>query len=475
MKVPVKASQQGSTFLKGDLGNCIYVLDQIDSLNIIHVAGSKGKGSTCAYIESILRKEGYRTGLFTSPHLINVEERIRINGLPVDRDVFAKAFWNLYEKFEENKNMYHPMYPKPTFLSLILHLALRLFLSEKVDVAILEVGLGGKYDHTNFIRCPLVTAVNTIELEHTDLLGDTIEEIAESKAGIFKPNVPAVVGWNQPSRVMDVFIARANSVKCPLYIAPSFDVIESEARGQKNWELLKQTVMDVPIRGKNISLALSIVSLWHSAKDRLSGGVECSHKSISAKTLSVVPTEIQIEGALSAQVVGRFQEVNVSENVHFFIDCAHTIESMECCSKWFLACNESSKPNEQPPYKILLFTVTGSRNPLEMLSILEKHHFDVIYFVDYVSGSLKRLPGKKPQLSVCVTQWQKLNSSTPCYELANENFPQFISQLQNWDGESTLHLPFEDVSTRRINVLTVGSFYLAGDVLKLLKQPLRWI
>ncbi|KAM3175464.1 hypothetical protein ACTXT7_008463 [Hymenolepis weldensis] len=394
-------------------------LNQIDSLNIIHVAGSKGKGSTCTYIESILRKEGYRTGLATSPHLINVEERIRINGQPVDRDVFVKHFWDLHDDFEANK-----------------------------------------------------------------------------------PRVPAVVLGNQQSGVMEVFIGRANAVKCPLYIAPSFDVIESEARGLKNWELLKQKMLDVPIREKNIALALSAVSLWHSERDRISAGVKTSYR------------------ALSAQVVGRFQEINVSENVHFFMDCAHTVESMKkgyrftkavmyeivnlivtpgslrinivcpqvtyphrseklsvprmiCCSKWFRAFNESSKPDEQS-YKILLFTVTGSRNPFEMLSILEKLNFDAVYFVDYVGGALKRLPGKTPQLSKCVEQWQKINSSTPCYELTNENFVRFISQMRAWDGESTLHFSYGVVSARKINILTVGSVYLVGDVLKLLNQPLKW-
>ncbi|VDL61010.1 unnamed protein product [Hymenolepis diminuta] len=165
-------------------------LDAINySLNIIHVAGSKGKGSTCTYIESILRKEGYRTGLITSPHLINIEERIRIDGQPVNRDIFAKHFWDLHDDFEANKNMYHPVFPSPTFISYILHVALRIFLSEEVDVVIMEVGLGGRYDETNFIRRPLVTAVAEIELEHTEILGNTIEEIAWNKAGIFKARI----------------------------------------------------------------------------------------------------------------------------------------------------------------------------------------------------------------------------------------------------------------------------------------------
>ncbi|VUZ43574.1 unnamed protein product [Hymenolepis diminuta] len=369
--------------------------------------------------------------------------------------------------------MYHPVFPSPTFISYILHVALRIFLSEEVDVVIMEVGLGGRYDETNFIRRPLVTAVAEIELEHTEILGNTIEEIAWNKAGIFKPRVPAVVLGNQQSGVMEVFIGRANAVKCSLYIAPTFDVIESEARGLKNWELLKQRVADAPIREKNITLALSVVSLWHSEKDRISAGVKTSYKSISAKTLSVTPTETQIEGVLSAQVVGRFQKINVSENVHFFIDCAHTVESMKCCSKWFRTFNESSKPDEQP-YKILLFTVTGGRNPFKMLSILEKLNFDAVYFVNYVSGDLKRLPNKTPQLSTCVEQWQKLNSSTPFYELTNENFVQFISKMQAWDGESTLHFSCGVVSAKKINVLAVGSVYLVGDVLKLLNQTLKW-
>ncbi|KAM7538628.1 hypothetical protein Aperf_G00000051691 [Anoplocephala perfoliata] len=448
-------------------------LDAIDRLNIIHVAGSKGKGSTCAYIESILRHEGYKTGLLTSPHLVNVEERIRINGEPVDRNIFAENFWALFDKFNENKGSYSE-YRDPLYLSHILHLALRIFIAQNVDVAILEVGLGGKYDHTNFIRRPLVTVVSSIELEHTAILGNTLSEIAWNKAGIFKINVPAVVARDQEDEVMNVFIETAQAVKCPLYIAPSLEDIQWEPGNLKNWHLLKQKIGEVPVREKNICLALATVSLWHSEKARISAGFNTSINAVDAKTLSVTPTDCQIAGVLSTQVVGRFQELNASEHVTFYLDCAHTIESIKHCTQWFQSVNRAPQVAEPLPYKILLFTVTGNRNPLPMLEILEKVKFDAVYFSGYFNGPLVRLPNKQPESLQCIKQWRELNSSVPCYELTNDNFVEFIAKMQKWDGARTLHLPSGDILARKIKVFATGSVYLVGDVLKLLDQPLKW-
>ncbi|KAM7533274.1 hypothetical protein Aperf_G00000119795 [Anoplocephala perfoliata] len=449
-------------------------LDAIDGLNIIHVAGSKGKGSTCAYIESILRHEGYRTGLLTysisivvnvnfinrsSPHLINIEERIRVNGEPVNRNVFAENFWALVDRFDENKENYGE-YCDPLYLSHILHLALRIFMAQRVDVVILEVGLGGKYDKTNFVRRPLVTAVSSIELEHTNILGKTLPKIAWSKAGIFKTSVPAVVARGQQDEVIDVFIEVAHRVKCPLYIAPSLEDIQCQFGNLETWHRLKQMVDEAPVREKNICLALAAVSLWHSEKARISAGF--------GNSISVIST----------QVVGRFQQLNISEHVIFYLDCAHTIESIKHCTQWFQSASRSPNLDGRSSYKILLFTVTGKRDPLPMLEILEKMNFDAVYFVGYFSGPLgkrtMRLPNKQPASSQCVKRWRELNYSSPCYELANDNFAGFIEQIQKWDGASTLHLISGDILVKKIQVFATGSLYLVGDVLKLLGQPLKW-
>nr|KAG5699967.1 hypothetical protein BaRGS_001786 [Batillaria attramentaria] len=134
--------------------------DEIDKLSIIHVAGTKGKGSTCAYVERILRENGYKTGIFSSPHLIEVRERIRINGRPVNKEVFTKSFWHVYGKLNATKAEHGGM--MPGYFGITLLMAFHIFSRvEKVDAAIIEVGVGGEYDATNFMRkpvCPLYVA-----------------------------------------------------------------------------------------------------------------------------------------------------------------------------------------------------------------------------------------------------------------------------------------------------------------------------
>lgn len=158
-------------------------------LKVIHVAGTNGKGSVCAYLESILRESGYRCGLFTSPHLESVNERIQIGRVPVSDGLFLDSFETVMDaaKRQMRKGLAHPTYFEVLFL-----MALDIFRREKTEVCILETGLGGRLDMTNIVRDPLVTVITSISLDHTQILGDTVEKIAAEKAGIIKPGVPLV-------------------------------------------------------------------------------------------------------------------------------------------------------------------------------------------------------------------------------------------------------------------------------------------
>ncbi|KHJ87024.1 hypothetical protein OESDEN_13209 [Oesophagostomum dentatum] len=129
------------------LMKCGIELDDLDRLNVIHVSGTKGKGSTCAFVESILRNVGFRTGLYTSPHLVHARERIRINGKPISETLFAKHFFTVYNKLKKECPEDMPPYFK--FLTI---LSFHVFLQEGVDVAIVEVGIGGEYDATNVVQ-----------------------------------------------------------------------------------------------------------------------------------------------------------------------------------------------------------------------------------------------------------------------------------------------------------------------------------
>lgn len=153
-------------------------------LKFIHVAGSNGKGSTCAMLHAILKESGLRVGLFTSPHLVHFEERIQINGIPIENvGIYAQTVLDACETMQEH----------PTEFELILALALLYYQEQKTDIVVLEVGLGGRLDATNSIPPPEVAVITNIAREHTEFLGNTLTEIATEKGGIIKENTPTIL------------------------------------------------------------------------------------------------------------------------------------------------------------------------------------------------------------------------------------------------------------------------------------------
>jgi dihydrofolate synthase / folylpolyglutamate synthase len=177
------------------------------SAKVIHVAGTNGKGSVCAMIDSICRAHGYRTGLFTSPHLITFRERIRVNGEMISEDGVAKDLTLI-------RDLIADWQPHPTFFEVTTALALKCFAEARLDIVILETGLGGRLDATNAVQSD-VTAITPIDFDHEKWLGDSLEKIAAEKAGIIKPNVP-VVSSSQRSEAEKVIRARAAECDAPL-------------------------------------------------------------------------------------------------------------------------------------------------------------------------------------------------------------------------------------------------------------------
>lgn len=153
---------------------------------VIHVAGTNGKGSTCAYLERIFRENGYKTGLFVSPHLTDIRERILINGKMVSKEGFLRGFLQI------------PV-SGLAYFDYLLGIAMAVFREEKIDICILETGLGGRLDATNAVSDKLISVITTVSLEHTAILGGTTEQIAYEKAGIIKENVPVVSGARDPA------------------------------------------------------------------------------------------------------------------------------------------------------------------------------------------------------------------------------------------------------------------------------------
>ena len=202
----------GAIALKNDLNNTIALCDALDQpqnkFKTIHIAGTNGKGSTSHMLAAILQQAGYKTGLYTSPHLKDFRERIRINGKMVPKSFvtnFVKAQKMQIQEIE------------PSFFEVTVAMAFDFFAKEKVDIAVIEVGLGGRLDSTNIIT-PLLSVITNISLDHTQILGNTLPEIAREKAGIIKKNIPIVIG-EQQLEVEKVFIEKAKLEGAPLYFA----------------------------------------------------------------------------------------------------------------------------------------------------------------------------------------------------------------------------------------------------------------
>jgi dihydrofolate synthase/folylpolyglutamate synthase len=195
---------------------------------VVHVAGTNGKGSTCAMIEAGLRAAGIRTGLFTSPHLIEPTERIQIDGIPVSEADFERAFNVVHDVAERLDLDCHP-----TYFETVTAMAFWLFSEKRVETAVIEVGLGGRLDSTNVVQ-PVLTVITPIDFDHEAYLGHTIEAIAGEKAGILKPGIPAVFAKQRPEAAQ-VLAAQAAKLRVQITNADDFEIrdLHVDARGSR--------------------------------------------------------------------------------------------------------------------------------------------------------------------------------------------------------------------------------------------------
>lgn len=205
-------SRIGAAAYKTDLHNTIALCTALDNphtkFKSVHVAGTNGKGSTSHMLAAILQKAGYKTGLYTSPHLQDFRERIKINGEMIKQD-FIVDFVARTKKISEEI--------EPSFFELTMVMAFDYFAKEKVDIAIIETGLGGRLDSTNIIT-PIVSVITNIGYDHMNILGDTLELIAFEKAGIIKLNTPVVIG-EYTAITKPIFLAKAKECDAPIYFA----------------------------------------------------------------------------------------------------------------------------------------------------------------------------------------------------------------------------------------------------------------
>lgn len=286
----------------------------------VHVAGSKGKGSVVEMTASCLAACGYTTGVYTSPHLVDVRERVRINGDSIGPTAFTRTLTKVATEAERLQAEHGEI----TYFELLTAMALSWFAEEAVDLAVVEVGIGGRLDATNLVE-PDVTAVTAIQLEHTQLLGDTLEKIAREKAGIFKPGVPALTVTQTPG-VMEVFREVAGSVGAPLevvgedvdfsYRVEATPELGPHARVCVTTERSNFEHLPVPLKGEhqapNCGLALAIL-------DRLrERGFD-------------TPERLVAEGLARTPSAGRMEMAWKSPRI--IVDGAHTPDSIHCLIK----------------------------------------------------------------------------------------------------------------------------------------------
>ncbi|KAG4920294.1 hypothetical protein JHK82_049251 [Glycine max] len=506
--------------------------EAISNMKIIHVAGTKGKGSTCTFTESILRNCGFRTGLFTSPHLIDIRERFRLDGVEISEEKFLVYFWWCYDRLKENTDDNVPM---PTFFHFLALLAFKIFAAEQVDVSIMEVGLGGKYDATNVlileqaddvlifqVPTPIVCGITSLGYDHMEILGNTLGEIAGEKAGIFKHRIPAFT-VPQPDEAMHVLREKASQLNVPLQVVTPLDA-----------KLLNGSRLALGGEHQyiNAGLAIALCSTWL----KMNGHLEDSYLKHIQHTLP----EKFIKGLTTASLQGRAQIVpdqfindEIPNELVFFLDGAHSPESMEACARWFsLAIKDqdqilfhqkldnsnfsnqvvkmhNGETVQKKSTQILLFNCMSERNPQLLLPHLMKTcadhgvYFKKALFVPGLSVYHKvgshALPATDSDVDL---SWQltlqrvwenlmqgnkegKSNNSAPeelNMEMSASNcehsavfssLPLVLKWLRDTvqQNQSTR---FQDLTAKFVwlmhQVLVTGSIHLIGDMLKLVKK-----
>lgn len=293
----------GAAAYKVDVSNTLKLMAHLkepqSSFKTVHVAGTNGKGSTSHMLASVLQDAGYKVGLYTSPHLKDFRERIKLNGKMMPEQKVVDFVENHRSFFEENQL---------SFFEMTVGLAFDYFKNEKVDIAIIEVGLGGRLDSTNVIN-PEVSVITNIGLDHTQFLGTTLAEIASEKAGIIKSKIPVVIGETKPE-TKSVFLHKARKEKSPILF------VEAEAVPEFKTDLLGSYQI------KNCKTAHATLGVLEQK------GWDISNKNIENGFLNV---------AKNTGLQGRWQVLNTSPKV--ICDTAHNIEGLS------LVLNQLKKEN----------------------------------------------------------------------------------------------------------------------------------
>ena len=310
----------------------------------IHVAGTNGKGSVCAYLSSVLTEAGYRTGRYTSPHLVDWTERICINEEQISHEDFCKLLLTIQAAISLDDEY-------PTQFEVITAAAWLYFAQEQVDVAVIEVGLGGRLDATNVICDPLVTVITSISREHWQQLGPTVADIAGEKAGILKSGCPAVVG-TLPQDAQKVVRSRAQELQCPLILPqPAHQISDNLAEYQSIFPA-KTIKYSLPLQGQiqltNSALALAALEVlqqkgWQISEEAIINGMAKTKWPGRMQWISWHNHKLLIDGAhnpASAQVLRDYVDTLNSQSVTWVMGMLSTKDHADILQALL-------KPNDQ--------------------------------------------------------------------------------------------------------------------------------
>ncbi|SEO50091.1 folylpolyglutamate synthase/dihydrofolate synthase family protein [Mucilaginibacter sp. OK283] len=245
-------TRDGASAYKANLDNTVELCKRLDNpqhkFKSVHVGGTNGKGSTSHMLAAVLQTAGYKTGLYTSPHLKDFRERIRINGQMISEQTVIDFVEDHRKDFDEIR---------PSFFEMTVGLAFDVFAKEKLDIAIIEVGLGGRLDSTNIIN-PLLSIITNIGWDHMNILGDTLQLIAGEKAGIIKPGVPVIIGENQPETA-HVFVDKATKEHANLsFASDTWEIQNSKFKIQKENQLDLTATKNSQLTTHNSQLAIRL-------------------------------------------------------------------------------------------------------------------------------------------------------------------------------------------------------------------------
>lgn len=408
-----------------------------DSFGVIHVAGSNGKGSVCAFLNSILQESGVSTGLFTSPHLVDMRERFRISGELCSQEQFLKAEGKVRDIV---KNMQEEGMAHPTFFEYIFAVGMVLFQQARVDCVVLETGLGGRLDATNVVEHPLLTVITSISLEHTEILGDTIEDIAAEKAGIIKAGVPVVFDGSEP-KAEPVIMQKAKE-------------LHTEAE-KVSWNSIKILLND----GKNIDFSIESeydvtrVSIPFPAEYQVLNATLAFTAARKLQHVFPITKETMLRGLQNVSWQGRMEAVEPE----VYLDGAHNVSGVEA----FL--NAVDRMAQQP--SVLLFSMVKEKNYREAIRLIcESGSFSEIVLTQ-ISENPRALAAE--ELEQCFREeWNKCTitqGETWCREKPEDNKLKIVVIEE---PEQAYMQAKRDKCQGQL-LFCAGSLYLIGEIKKI--------